>query len=63
MHGHVFCVLIAALCLPSFHDDLSQCDGDGGGGVDSRKGRGKHVVNSVYGVGSEIVIDCFVGEW
>ena len=27
------------------------------------RGGGKDVVNNVYGVGSEIVIDCFVGEW
>ena len=64
LHGHVLCVLIAALRLSSFHDDLSYCDGgDGGGdgGVDNRKGRGKRVVNSVYGDSREIVIDYFVG--
>jgi len=27
------------------------------------RGGGKHVVNSVYGAGCEIVKDCFVGGW
>ena len=27
------------------------------------RGGGKDVVNRVYGVGGEIVIDCFVGGW
>jgi len=66
------CVCVC-VCLSSFDDDLSEYDG--GDGVTMEvivvvvvvstvvRGGGKHVVNSVYGVGCEIVKDCFVGGW